>query len=251
MRGAIYARESSDDTERAPPIENQITIGKEWFMKNKHTLAQIYKDDGWSGGDWRRPAWNEMVSDARTRKFAFVWVWSRARIARDVEQHAWFYRNLKERGCRVFAHETQEFLDMETMGGYAKEVGLANANALMRIGTSQAVKRVYEYKSRLAEKTKTKVGWGRLPIPEALASAARNLKELNPSWGIRKIAKELPYYKLKDRFDKNGNLIEGKMRRASYAWVSYALKNTRPKSNKKMRDDTEKENEMINNNPIV
>jgi DNA invertase Pin-like site-specific DNA recombinase len=65
MRVAIYARESLDDSEKAPPIENQIEIGKNWIDENHHELTEIFADDGWSGGNWKRPRWNEIVSQAR------------------------------------------------------------------------------------------------------------------------------------------------------------------------------------------
>ena len=58
MKVALYARESSDDTRKAPPIEDQIETGKMWAKENNYDVVIVYADDGYSGGDWKRPNWN-------------------------------------------------------------------------------------------------------------------------------------------------------------------------------------------------
>lgn len=217
MKVAIYARESVDDTERAPPIENQIEIGKSWIKETNNELFNIYADDGWSGGDWRRPKWNEIVALARARQFSIIWVWSRARIARDVEQFAWFYRNLKERGCRVYAQETHEFLEMESVGGYAKEISLAQSSTLFRLQTGQYVRNTYAFKNKEAKERGVKVVWGRKPVPEEIRNACIQMAKDKPELTVRQIAAALPQYEV---INKAGVKKHG----VSYGWVSKVLK---------------------------
>lgn len=62
---SICARELSDDTRKAPPIEQQIAAGKLWGAERGFSLAAVYADDGYSGGDWNRPEWNQRARDAK------------------------------------------------------------------------------------------------------------------------------------------------------------------------------------------
>ena len=253
MKVAIYARESVDDTERAPPIENQIEIGKAWIKENKFELFDVYADDGWSGGDWRRPKWNEIVALARARQFSIIWVWSRARIARDVEQFAWFYRNLKERGCKVFALETHEYLEMESVGGYAKEITLAQVSTLFRLQTGQAVKNTYAYKKREAKDRGVKMVWGRKPVPEEIKNACIQLAKDKPELSLRQIAAVLPEYEV---INKTGV----KKHTVSFGWVAKVLKDAGIKKERVKKSPLEKievkeqenqgANQSVTNSPI-
>src|SRR3989338_5590110 len=112
MKFSIYARESEDDTSKAPSIESQIETGKAWIQENSYNLVNIYKDNGFSGGDWKRLAWNQLVKDAKRHLFNAVWVWNQDRIARNTEQFLWFYRNLNNVKVKVYSH-TEGWIDME------------------------------------------------------------------------------------------------------------------------------------------
>ena len=43
MKVAIYARESSDDIKKAPSIQDQIKIGKQWSEENNHQLVLLFQ----------------------------------------------------------------------------------------------------------------------------------------------------------------------------------------------------------------
>jgi len=160
MKVAIYARESSDDLNKAPPIEKQIEIGKRWIEENEHELSFIFKDNGYSGGDWKRPDWNNAVKKARAHNYQLLWTWSQDRLARDTEQFLWFYRNLKEAHVGVFSGNDGE-INMETAGDRIKHTSLAMASEAFRLITSDKVKRTYEAKRKEAEKKGIPVIWGR------------------------------------------------------------------------------------------
>lgn len=187
MKGVIYARESSDDTNKAPSIEKQIEIGKKYLEENKIELIKIYQDDGYSGGDWTRPDWNKLVREGKGHLFSFVWVFAQDRIARDTEQFLWFYRNLKESYIKVYSHTERE-IDLETVGGLAQNISLAMASHLFRKITSEKVKKAHEQKKKKAEKEGLPLVWGRKKNKLDL----EKVKQLrNDGMGYRTIAKEM------------------------------------------------------------
>ena len=157
---SIYARESSDDTNKAPPIAEQIARAKQYAEEQKYNLITTYEDNGWSGGDWRRPEWNRLVNEAKQHRFKIVIVFSQDRIARDTEQFLWFYRNLKDSYVKVYSI-TEGWIDLETVGGLAQNISMAMASHLFRKITSEKVKKTYESKKKEADKNKTKIVWGR------------------------------------------------------------------------------------------
>jgi len=160
MKVAIYARESSDDIKKAPSIQDQIKIGKQWSEENNHQLVLVFQDNGFSGGNWKRPDWNKAVREAKRHAYQLLWVWNQDRIARDTEQFLWFFRNLKDAHVKIFSH-TEGNMEMDDVGGTAKHISLAMASEIFRKVTSEKVKRTYEAKKKLAEKKGEKVNWGR------------------------------------------------------------------------------------------
>lgn len=160
MKVAIYARESSDDTNKAPPIEKQIDIGKQWIKDNGHDLLYTFQDDGYSGGDWNRPDWRRAIQEAKGKHYNILWTWNQDRLARDTEQFLFFYRNLKENSIKVISG-TEGEINMDDVGGMAKHTSLAMAAEIFRRVTSEKVKRTYDNKRKEAEKKGDKVNWGR------------------------------------------------------------------------------------------
>lgn len=221
---SIYARESSDDTSNAPPIQTQIDNGKKWIIENKCILGKIYIDNGYSGGDWNRPDWNQVVKDGRSRKFNIILTWNQDRLARDTEQFLWFYRKLKERGVKVFS-VTEGEIDMETLGGRAKHTTLAMASEIFRMVTSDKVKKTYQYKKSEAIRNNKKVRWGRATyLPENIESIIIDIHKKNPTFGYRKIANMLPEYRGKT--DKDGKAKVFKVSHSYVASVLRSVKNT-------------------------
>ena len=154
MKLSIYARESSKDTNLAPPIDKQIERGKEWIRQHNYILIDVYIDNGFSGGDWRRPAWNQAKRDAKRHQYNILWVWNQDRIARDTEQFLNFYRILSQYKIKVYS-DTEGFIDMSTLGGRVKHTALAQASEIFRLVTSEKVKKSYINK-KLQERDKFK-----------------------------------------------------------------------------------------------
>lgn len=155
MKVAVYARESSDDKTRSPPIEDQVKRGQEWAVTNNHEVMQVYTDDGYSGGDWLRPAWHQCVKDAKRHHYQILWVWNQDRIARDTEQFLWFYRMLSESKAKIWEDTSNSFINMDDLGGRVKHQTLAQAAEIFRLVTSDKVKQAYRRKKAKGER------WGR------------------------------------------------------------------------------------------
>lgn len=39
-----------------------------WGIEQGFSLVRVYADDGYSGGDWTRPEWNQSAKDAKRHK---------------------------------------------------------------------------------------------------------------------------------------------------------------------------------------
>jgi len=80
MRVAIYARVSTDDQKP----ENQVDELKAYCSRMKYDIHHIYIDRC-SGLQDSRPEFNEMLVDARLRRFDAVVVWKLDRIGRSLQ----------------------------------------------------------------------------------------------------------------------------------------------------------------------
>lgn len=204
MKVAIYARESSDDNNKAPPIENQIERGKQWATENGHELITIYADNGFSGGNWKRPDWNQCINDAKRHNYQVLWVWNQDRIARDTEQFLFFYRNLKQAKVKIWEDTSNEYIDLDTVGGKLTRQSLAQASEIFRLITSEKVRKTYERKKKNGEK------WGR---DKKEVDIAKILELRKKNIGYRKIAEII-----------NENLPE--KQKVSFQTIRRVLQNT-------------------------
>jgi DNA invertase Pin-like site-specific DNA recombinase len=80
MRAAIYARVSTVDQEP----ENQLQELRRYVQARSWTAAQ-YVDRGVSGAKDRRPALDELVTDARRRRFDVLVCWRLDRLGRNLK----------------------------------------------------------------------------------------------------------------------------------------------------------------------
>ena len=82
---ALYERLSHDD-ERAGEsisIENQYEILSKFVMLNGWIEVKTYQDDGYSGGNFQRPGFLEMLEDARHGLINLILVKDLSRLGRD------------------------------------------------------------------------------------------------------------------------------------------------------------------------
>ena len=73
---ALYERLSRDDDNAGDSnsIVNQKKYLESYAQQRGYTNCRHYTDDGWSGGNFDRPAWKHLVADIEAEKVAHVMV---------------------------------------------------------------------------------------------------------------------------------------------------------------------------------
>ena len=91
----IYCRLSVDDAsnsakaknyipaDESVSIENQYELLSKFVMLNGWTEVKSYRDDGYSGGNFQRPGFLEMLEDARHGLINLILVKDLSRLGRD------------------------------------------------------------------------------------------------------------------------------------------------------------------------
>ena len=89
---ALYERLSRDDDQvgDSNSIVNQKKYLESYAEQRGYTNIQHYTDDGWSGGNFERPAWKRLVADIEAGKVAHVLVKDMSRIGRDYLQTGFY-----------------------------------------------------------------------------------------------------------------------------------------------------------------
>ena len=82
---AIYVRISQEDEKNSvsESIQNQISYLKQYLFQNDMTLYEIYCDDGFSGLNFERPAFQKMIQDIENGMINCVVVKDLSRLGRD------------------------------------------------------------------------------------------------------------------------------------------------------------------------
>ena len=86
LKAALYCRISSEENHKEnESIQNQKLILEDYAQKKHWNIYKIYIDDDFSGMDKDRPAFKEMINDAKERKFDIILCKSQSRFTRDIE----------------------------------------------------------------------------------------------------------------------------------------------------------------------
>ncbi|WP_139996280.1 recombinase family protein [Paenibacillus paridis] len=120
MRATFYARVSTDSEEQKSSIASQIEFFKEYIMSNKHRKADCgifckrdgtaevtdgyYVDEGFSGAKSfkHRKAFQQMILDAKARKFDMIFVKDIKRFGRNAQETLKYIGELKEIDVGVY-----------------------------------------------------------------------------------------------------------------------------------------------------
>ena len=89
---ALYERLSRDDDQvgDSNSIVNQKKYLESYAEQRGYSNCVHYTDDGWSGGNFERPAWKRLVADIEAGKVAHVLVKDMSRIGRDYLQTGFY-----------------------------------------------------------------------------------------------------------------------------------------------------------------
>lgn len=111
MRAAIYARYSTDLQSEAS-IEDQLRLCQRLASQNGWSVIQTYADAGISGSSLLRPGYQQMLTDARLRRFDVVIAEGIDRISRDQEHIAAFYKQVSFNGISIVTVSEGEISDL-------------------------------------------------------------------------------------------------------------------------------------------
>lgn len=108
MKVALYARVSKHDKEQNP--ENQLIKMKEFVARNGWEIYKIYIDHA-SGAKTSRPGFDQMLRDARARRFSAIIIVRVDRLARSTRQLLNIVEDLKKKCIELICTDQ----DIETM----------------------------------------------------------------------------------------------------------------------------------------
>ncbi|MCX8202235.1 MAG: recombinase family protein [Candidatus Micrarchaeota archaeon] len=114
MRAAIYARVSTDD--KGQDVENQLIQLREYCKAKGYEIYREYTEYITGTGKKRRPAFEEMMEDARKRRFDVLLVWSYDRFSRAGLKDIHYISDLNEWGVKFVSYQ-ESFLDTTTEMG--------------------------------------------------------------------------------------------------------------------------------------
>lgn len=97
---AIYCRLSEEDRNKksknddSGSIQNQKLMLTEYAFDHHWEIYKIYSDDDYTGSDRNRPAFKQMIEDAKSRKFDIVLCKTQSRFTRELEVVEAYIHNL-------------------------------------------------------------------------------------------------------------------------------------------------------------
>jgi len=108
---AIYARVSTD----RQTVDMQIHELKEYVKRRGWNLYREFIDQGYSGSDTKRPAFQEMMNEAKKRKFDVLLVWKLDRLSRSMKDLVMVLNELGGLGIDFVSYDNN--LDTSTPTG--------------------------------------------------------------------------------------------------------------------------------------
>ncbi len=111
MKPALYLRTSTDEQH----TENQLPELERYVAARGWTVHHQYVDQGVSGAKASRPAFDEMMADARRKRFDVVVIWSFSRFGRNMVASVLAMNELAELGIRLVS--IQQGIDTGTVIG--------------------------------------------------------------------------------------------------------------------------------------
>lgn len=139
MKVAIYSRKSKF-TGKGDSIENQIEMCKDYISRYLDNVEDIfiYEDEGFSGKNTERPQFQEMLKDAKDKKFDTIICYKLDRISRNTADFFALVEKLKNLGVNFIT--TKEQFDTTTPIGKVTMGMLAILAQFERETTAERVK---------------------------------------------------------------------------------------------------------------
>src|SRR6516164_8214154 len=178
-KAAIYVRVSTDKQ----TVENQVRELRQIAERRGWQVAQEYRDAGISGAKGRdgRPGLDQMLNDAKRRKFDVVMAWAIDRLGRSLVDLLGTIQVLE--ACGVDLYLDQQSIDTTTPAG---KLMFHVTGAFAEFERSMIRQRVHAGLKRAVQQGKQ---LGRPRISEALEKRIQS--QLRAGKGILKVAREI------------------------------------------------------------
>ena len=178
-KAAIYVRVSTDKQ----TVENQVRELRQIAERRGWQVAQEYRDAGISGAKGRdgRPGLDQMLNDAKRRKFDVVMAWAIDRLGRSLVDLLGTIQVLE--ACGVDLYLDQQSIDTTTPAG---KLMFHVTGAFAEFERSMIRQRVHAGLKRAVQQGKQ---LGRPRISEALEKRIQT--QLRAGKGILKVAREI------------------------------------------------------------
>ena len=175
-RAAIYVRVSTKDQS----VEMQLNDLERYSRERGLSIFSVYKDNGVSGTKETRPALNDLMNDARKRKFDTVLVWRFDRFARSTKHLVTALYEFRSLGIDFISY--QENIDTSSPLGEAIFTIISAMSKLERDIIAERVK---------GGLRKARANGKRLGRPESEADTDKIVEYKEEGKSIREIAKEM------------------------------------------------------------
>jgi DNA invertase Pin-like site-specific DNA recombinase len=180
-RVALYARVSTKDGRQ--DTENQLIALREYCQKQGWEIAGEYVDHE-TGGTSKRPHFQSMFVDARSRQFDLVLFWSLDRLSREgVSATLGHLERLTSYGVGWRSH-TEEYLDS---CGIFRDAVLAILAVIAKQERIRRSERAAAAIAKLRRQGRTE----HLGRPRLVLDRAKAQKLHTQGWSVRRIAAEL------------------------------------------------------------
>ena len=115
---ALYIRLSKEDESEGPSqsVQNQESLLREFVQQHRLSVYDTYIDDGWSGTNFDRPAFQRMIADIEAKKVNMVITKALSRLGRDYILTGHYMK-------RYFPAHRERILSL--LGGIAPALGVA------------------------------------------------------------------------------------------------------------------------------
>jgi len=174
---AIYARVSTD----RQSTESQINALREFVEKRSWKLFREYIDTGFTGSNMKRPAFNEMITDAKRRSFDVLLVYKLDRLSRSLKDLIATLDDLQSLGIDFVSYDNG--LDTTTpTGRLLFHVVGAVAEFEKEIIRERVIAGLHNARSKGKR-------LGRPPVPDFRINEAKEMR--NQGLSFRKIGKVL------------------------------------------------------------
>jgi len=181
-RVAIYARVSTKDQS----VDMQVSDLDMYSRERGFNIIKIYQDNGISGSKDNRPGLNQLMDDARKRKFDMVLVWRFDRFARSTKHLVTALYEFRNLGIDFISY--QENIDTSSPLGEAIFTIISAMSKLERDIIAERVK---------GGLRKARANGKRLGRPETGVDADKVFEYKEQGRSIREIANDLGIHRSK------------------------------------------------------